>query len=354
MAVRLRPILPFVLQEQGGLGRVVTLTGADLPEEYPTLGGRVRGTTRWYPGSERATTQILGPEEGGITFSGCFHDRRRGIPGNALSKMNAIDQMRRSARLVRVTYGPLSRVCRWLEASFQIEELERIHYRIDLEIVDHEFGELRRVFQDVRRIPGVGAILDAASRTKEILDVLPPGVGSDALDRAKTALDRGLGAVGIAGGLLTAIGAVGQVVNPAQAFQALSFVDSGSQDFRGAALAIQTLDWRGAAGDDFTRATSAAHDTARASTAVTEVSREIHRVRPDIVRLAGTDGAQDRVYVAAQGETLQRIALRFYGDAGAWPRIARRNAITNPTLAAGQVVTIPDAPSQSKQVEVAR
>jgi LysM repeat protein len=49
-------------------------------------------------------------------------------------------------------------------------------------------------------------------------------------------------------------------------------------------------------------------------------------------------------YRVRKGDTLGKIAARFYGDAGRFPLIVSANVIMNPDqLIPGQTLTIPDA-----------
>lgn len=60
---------------------------------------------------------------------------------------------------------------------------------------------------------------------------------------------------------------------------------------------------------------------------------------------AGTSG-QDQTYVVVSGDSLSKIAKRYYGDANKWPRIheANRDQIKNPDLIhPGQRLKIPGA-----------
>lgn len=60
---------------------------------------------------------------------------------------------------------------------------------------------------------------------------------------------------------------------------------------------------------------------------------------------AGTTG-QDQTYVVAAGDSLSKIAKRYYGDANQWRRIheANRDQISNPDLIhPGQKLKIPGA-----------
>jgi nucleoid-associated protein YgaU len=65
---------------------------------------------------------------------------------------------------------------------------------------------------------------------------------------------------------------------------------------------------------------------------------------PDI-KPTGTTG-HGQTYTVVAGDSLSKIAKRYYGDASKWPRIheANRDQITNPDLIhPGQQLKIPDA-----------
>jgi nucleoid-associated protein YgaU len=70
---------------------------------------------------------------------------------------------------------------------------------------------------------------------------------------------------------------------------------------------------------------------------------------PPLAPPIGTTGqaaGQSDTYVVVAGDSLSKIAKRFYGDANKWPRIhdANRDQISNPDLIhPGQKLTIPGA-----------
>lgn len=66
---------------------------------------------------------------------------------------------------------------------------------------------------------------------------------------------------------------------------------------------------------------------------------------PDLGPPVGTTG-QEQTYTVVSGDSLSKIAKRYYGDANAWPRIhaANRDQISNPDLIhPGQRLKIPGA-----------
>ncbi len=65
---------------------------------------------------------------------------------------------------------------------------------------------------------------------------------------------------------------------------------------------------------------------------------------PDVVTTPepATEPLTPAVHTVARGDTLSKIALRYYGKKGAWPRIARANNLPDPdALRVGQKLTIP-------------
>ena len=66
---------------------------------------------------------------------------------------------------------------------------------------------------------------------------------------------------------------------------------------------------------------------------------------PPIPTPTGTSG-QSQTYVVVSGDSLSKIAKRYYGDANQWPRIyqANRDQISDPDLIhPGQTLKIPGA-----------
>jgi nucleoid-associated protein YgaU len=60
---------------------------------------------------------------------------------------------------------------------------------------------------------------------------------------------------------------------------------------------------------------------------------------------AGASGGAPTAYTVQRGDTLGRIAVRFYGDARKYPLIQRANNIANPSrIWVGQVLIIPPSP----------
>lgn len=67
---------------------------------------------------------------------------------------------------------------------------------------------------------------------------------------------------------------------------------------------------------------------------------------PAATPTAGSAPPQPRTYTVVAGDSLSKIAKKFYGDANKWKRIfdANRDTVKNPDLIhPGQTLKIPDA-----------
>lgn len=347
------PALPVVLTEQGGRGRRILLSGTDLPHDpsATTLGGSVRTATRYYPGSSIPVVQVLGAEEATIRFAGEFDDRRKGVPGWAVAQAFLLDQVRRDCAQVAFEYGPFRRLCMWKHCRIQTRELQKIAYEIELEIIDHGFGRadaVSRVFGALKKIPGLDAVARGVGTVVSVLDLLPPGIGGERLARAQAAIGQAGAAVGLASGVLDTIRAAGSVINPQLVSKASTYLSNAKGNLGEVFEHARDFDWKGAAGSAFDAVMNAGRGAASAISTTLGAVREIDLVKPAVDALA-PKSSDETVYVASEGETLQRIAHRFYGDAKAWTRIAEANGKGNASVSGGEVLLIPDAPRPTPQ-----
>jgi len=349
------PVLPIILTEQGGRARRFTFSGTDLPQrpnELAGLGGRLRTAVNYYPGSSLPTAQILGAEETSLRFAGEFDDRLRRIPGWAMRQMNLLDQIRRAGSPVLFEWGTIRRRCVWEACEFQVLESEKIAYEIALIVVDHGFGgEDRRVFRTILDIPGVDQVLEAIGEVSTIVDALPDAFGADILGDLRDKLGGVVSSVEAASGALEAIRTVGRVVSPGAASSAVTGFEAAKEGLRGAFSAARTLDFGAIPGSLFDASVGAAKSVGEALTGIVRSSGLIDGLIAKVRPLAQS-AVDTQVYIATDGETLQRIALRVYGDAKAWTRIADANGKTTGAVVAGELVVLPDVPPRPKAAEV--
>jgi len=341
------PALPVTIVELSGSFRPIILTGSNLPRENEetTLGGKMRGKTTWYPGSDTATRQTLGHEYEPIVFSGMFEDRRTGLPGGAVSMMLLIESVAKSGRDCLFSYGPFVRTVKWLSWSFRPTELARIKYEIQLQPIDNGVRDLKRVFQRVRSIPAVGKVVDAAGEALALLKKIP-GV-SAATSALKMEQVQAAGSA--AAQVLSGFNVPGMLIDATKASAALTHLDSGREDLQGAQEAARGMRWQETTGSRFNALANQGLTVLSAHAAIGNVTRELQSARDETAVLAGEPRA-GRVYITALGDTLHRLSDRFYGTPARWHDIMRINGKKTPEVVAGESLLLPDALPEDRTV----
>lgn len=90
---------------------------------------------------------------------------------------------------------------------------------------------------------------------------------------------------------------------------------------------------------EFDQHTDGNLNLAKALNLTLELSERARKARDQIRRASGVSG-DAQLYIANDGDTLQRIAARFYGTTAQWTLLADANGRT--TVSAGDVVVIPN------------
>ena len=343
----LLPALPVTIVELSGSFRPIILTGSNLPRENEetTLGGKMRGKTTWYPGSETATSQTLGLEYEPIVFAGMFEDRRTGLPGGAVSMMLLIESVARSGRDCLFSYGPFVRTVRWVSWQFRPTELARIRYEIQLQPIDNGNRDLKRVFQRVRSIPAVSKVVDAASEALALIQKVPGvSAATSALKMAGVQT-----AASTAVQLLAGLNVPGVLIDSTKASAALTHLDSGREALQGAQEAARGMRWQDTSGSRFSGLANQGRTVLDAHAAIGDVTRELQSAREETAVLAG-EPRTGRVYITALGDTLHRLSDRFYGTPSRWHDIMRINGKKTPEVVAGESLLLPDSLPEDRTV----
>lgn len=122
------PATTLTLESLTGIQTTLALTARALPYRPVTFAGKQRVEFTWYPGSPVATAQMLGPEEQAITLRGFWKERFLAAPAQfaneaapaallnnvpiptAVELTAAVDELRRTGQLYRLTWDELVRV----------------------------------------------------------------------------------------------------------------------------------------------------------------------------------------------------------------------------------------------------
>ena len=117
----------LTIEEIDGEQRRVVLAGTLAPHGHVrskaafSLGGKVRKFLRWEFGSRTPTVHVVGTEEEPLAIEIHLRDSLLGYTGAADILFQKIDQMRRSARPLRIVWGDVLRIGMFDEAVFPVE-----------------------------------------------------------------------------------------------------------------------------------------------------------------------------------------------------------------------------------------
>lgn len=340
------PVIPIILKELGGDLRTVTLIESTLPRDggETTLGVQVREKTTWYPGSAVPSQQVLGPQYQPIVFSGIFEDRKIGAPGAAFSLASLLEDMAEKGHELLFIYGPIIRRASWRTFDWIPKELPRIPYRVELTNLGPRTTAGRRIIPGLRVIPKIGqavALVSAAKGIAESVASVPEFVRSN--------IDAALAKVTRVQEKFESLATLGGTFDRGQAQDAVADLDSAEGEIKKAYGGLNVASTDDSLLPDFEVATEETYGLAELHVSLVSSRTELGEVRQQAGRLA-RETQRGRLYVASQGQTLQRIAAETYGDFEKASDIAEANNKRTWTVAAGEILCLPDAPTPSERV----
>jgi len=328
----------------------VTLLGAFMPHVPFEFGGTQQIVKDYYPGSSEPAVQVLGPRESDQTIKGKLklkHVADRSLREAALEFQRLIDAMRIRGNLVRVTLGPWQRYGFIEETRFSLNLITDIDYEIKLSIVgfNKPIGYKFTLGDRDPQSPNkklTNAVLDALKKADSTPISLP-----------KTIFD-------------TLNGYINAVAN--EVHKVTSFVDGIMSDLdqmqasanraigmiRYARSYISTTNRRlGVLVASIRSTPSLFGSEAEKTRDMVKGMRHVYEVRALNLTLAAYLAELQARFAAlartvpmvrhrvAEGDTLQRLALRYYNNADLWEAIYKHNKLRSTQLAVGSVLEIP-------------
>lgn len=123
--------LPVIIQELGPPFRSIVFAGRDRPEQPVEVAGRQRATQTWYPGTTKASTQVMGTEEDPIPLRGWFQDPLTLLDGGPGARMAILRDLMQGQNLCQLLWGTvIIRQGRVSRCSFQIHREAKIRYEV--------------------------------------------------------------------------------------------------------------------------------------------------------------------------------------------------------------------------------
>jgi hypothetical protein len=330
------------IKEGGKIGDKVALTGSFMPHAPFNFGGTQEIVKEYYAGQTEPAVQVLGPRESDLTINGRFYDKKYSGPENfgiALELQQLIDSIRIRGNLVRIYMGEFQRYCIIKNCDFNMNNIRNITYAITFDVIgfnapiNGKFVEKQKEvpFSINRELIGqINEIRTAGLAPKDVPLSIADAIGEFTSDVA--------GAIGIVTGFVDdVISTTNDIRKSVQ--RAVGLIKNAQNTIEGYKRFIGGVDPFDPAQAVTGRYESASYYSSQYSY-MSFLNSLLERMKTQFNDLILDDPS--RTYTVIAGDTLQKVASKFYGDATLWVRLKDHNNLQTATISAGQVLEIPE------------
>jgi LysM repeat protein len=344
---------------------IVRLRGDMMPIVPFVYGGTQKLVSDYYPGNSEPTVQVLGPQEDEITINGRFKSKHfstkivgegpdpelaellRTVP---LELQQQVETIRLNGFLVQLQLGEFSRWGFIKQAIFNLKTVADIEYKITFFIVGFNKPRDYIIVDKNAELPFSinKELISYAEDFQNNFGNVPPSMPKGLADQIKENLAAVAEAVNLVTGFVDTVlnevdsvkdsisRAQGLIKNARNTMTTLMRRVGGIASF-GTLVPTQGLSSSGYAGISRSYANSSYLANVLSSSFsmvafLANLSKQLKQY---------SDKLPIARYRVAEGDTLQKIAIKFYKDSSKWSDIYDHNKLLNTTLGAGSILEIP-------------
>ena len=328
----------------------VLLVGAFMPRDTLDYGGSQRVTKDYYPGNSEPVLQVMGAQEDDTTIRGRFTTKKLRDPdlaGAAQEYQELVDAMRIRGNVVRIKMGEWIRFGIIGSCKFKLKRLTDIEYEITFVITGFNPPKNNKLVDTDRDLiapnkdltTAAAAALAAATNypstlpqtTAEFLGNVVSDIATSINQVTNFVEDNITDAENI---LMTANRALGLIRN-ARAVLSRSLRRIGSLGLSSGALGGQFS----SESSKFAASITNVKFIKSTSQGFGDLRSFLESLRLKYAAIAGT--IPFRRHLVNDGDTLQKLAVKYYNNAESWSKIYDHNKLTSTSLTVGSVLEIP-------------
>lgn len=335
----------------------IVLRGTFAPKQPFTFGGEQKLVKENYSGSRVASAQVLMPVEDDITINGTLKSKFLKPTANVSAEdmrlaaeayQQNIDAMRKRGNLVQIQLGEFTRYGLIQKATFDLRTRADIDYSITFAILSESFPSESR-FTDRPNDDLTGPNAELAAAALEQLDAArnyPEGMPltiSDVLDSAISDVASAIAVVtDFVDGILDDAEKIQASVN-----RAVGLIRYARSKIAVSARRVGAIATTAASlGSSFATAAEQAAATVKNIDHLNKTQRSFGDLASMLAALqakfAGLKASIPlRRHLVQEGDTLQKLAIRYYNNADQWKKIYDHNRLSTTELVVGQVLEIP-------------
>jgi LysM repeat protein len=330
----------------------ITLLGSFMPLIPFEYGGTQQIVKDYYPGNSEPVVQVLGPRENDTTIRGKFKTKRFpddvGLQFAAREYQELVDAMRLRGNMVKITLGEWRRYGFIEECAFKLNRLSDIEYSIKFSIIG--FNPPRNCKFVANPDDDLIAPNKRLTRTAEALLGQMQNYPSTMPRTISEFLNDQISSVASVVNLVTGFvdGALADVENlTASANRAVGLIKNARATISRTGRRIGALQM-----NISTLGTGVSRRSFKSAAVITNAAH-IHKILGGMSTLAALLAALQARYatltktvpmkrhLVKQGDTLQRLAMKYYNSSDSWKVIYDHNKLSSTNLVVGSVLEIP-------------
>lgn len=334
----------------------ILLLGSFMPKAPFAFGGTQQIVKEYYAGSTEPTVQVMGPRESDVSIQGRLWTKHlRGsskddndqIRDSVINYQELIDAMRIRGNLVRITMGEWRRYGFIAESKFSLKRLHDIDYEIRFEIVGFNPPKgCRFTSPDTDPIKPNKDLTAMVEKLLEAQKSMPSSMPQSLSDSLNNLIGGVADVVhGVTSFVDSVVGDAEALVNSANRAlgmikYARAYISKTQRQIGSMLLTVTSL---GSAFPTESKKTSAAVNNMHYIHNLRENNYNLQaylaQLQTKFAALAAT--VPQYRYMVVQGDTLQKISMKFYNSADHWDLIMKHNKLTSTALTKGQILEIP-------------
>lgn len=330
----------------------VQLVGRFMPHIPLEYGGSQRLAKEYYPGNSEPTVHILGSQESDTVFkgrfkTGKFKSENESLRDAAVEYQELIDGMRLRGNLVRAELGLWMRFGFIEDVKFRMNRLQDIEYEIKFYVVGFNPPTLDKNTRADGNviIPNKQLITLAAEALASSSDI-PESMPTDLADKINGFVNDVAEKVNLVTNFVSAvtsdIEAVTKAANRALGLvkNARAFISSTKRNVAAIGTSLETL------GGSFSTEAQKTANTLKNVNHLHTVQRNFSSLAAQLAAIQASFAIYARSvpqfrHLVRNGDTLQKLAMKYYKNAESWKRIYDHNKLTTTDLVIGSVLEIP-------------
>ncbi len=345
----------FIMEELNLSGNIpavtIALTGNMMPHVPFSWGGTQKVVKDYYPGNPEAKVQILGSRESDFTVKGRIHAKKRplGFTGGKdnyqlpNTYVEEIDKLRIRGNIVKTTLGEWVRYCILQDTKWNMKNFADIEYELTFTVISITEPHLSPVIKGVNLLPAavnnelLAAASDAAAR--QALERIPNSVPtsiSGLIDECTSGIASAVTAVtDFVSGIITTGEDITNSINRAK-----GVVKTGQANVSRFKRRLANISYGlSFAGIKVPERYSTSHIISSRIGRANDYSHLLAQMQKQFKAIYGTLPLGR--YKVIEGDSLQKIAVRYYKNADLWKKIYDHNKLTTTVLTSGAILEIP-------------